>query len=195
VSPVPANFRRGVLPNFQETFFLWRIAKGGPECPGGRPGDSVMPEWERFLNGRGSPPLSLPTPAIGRARTTRRRWAQRASDRDDGPQDDALAHRGPRAGRAATRPRRRPRHRRPAWGRRNSTLSTAPSAMAKGDGRGRRRVPAAATATSPGSRSAPRRGGAADDGRLGTSSKLGCRTWHAGVYANQRPGAHQSPTT
>jgi Cytochrome C oxidase, cbb3-type, subunit III len=52
VSPVPANFRdSGVLPNFQETFFFWRIAKGGPGMPDeGAPGDSVMPEWERFLS-------------------------------------------------------------------------------------------------------------------------------------------------
>ena len=52
VSPVPANFQdSGVLPMFQETFFFWRIAKGGPGMPDeGAPGDSVMPEWERFLS-------------------------------------------------------------------------------------------------------------------------------------------------
>ena len=52
VNPVPANFLdSGVLPNFQETFFFWRIAKGGPGMPEeGAPGDSVMPEWERFLD-------------------------------------------------------------------------------------------------------------------------------------------------
>ncbi len=51
LSPVPANFQDGgVLPMFQETFFFWRIAKGGPGMPDeGAPGDSVMPEWERFL--------------------------------------------------------------------------------------------------------------------------------------------------
>jgi mono/diheme cytochrome c family protein len=51
LSPVPANFQdSGVLPMFQETFFFWRIAKGGPGMPDeGAPGDSVMPEWERFL--------------------------------------------------------------------------------------------------------------------------------------------------
>ena len=51
-NPVPANFQdSGVLPNFQETFFFWRIAKGGPGMPDeGAPGDSVMPEWERFLS-------------------------------------------------------------------------------------------------------------------------------------------------
>ncbi len=52
LNPVPANFLdSGVLPNFQETFFLWRIAKGGPGLPDeGAPGDSAMPEWERFLS-------------------------------------------------------------------------------------------------------------------------------------------------
>ena len=52
VNPVPANFLdSGVLPNFQDTFFFWRIAKGGPGMPEeGAPGDSVMPEWERFLD-------------------------------------------------------------------------------------------------------------------------------------------------
>ena len=51
-NPVPANFQdSGVLPNFQETFFFWRISKGGPGMPDeGAPGDSVMPEWERFLS-------------------------------------------------------------------------------------------------------------------------------------------------
>jgi mono/diheme cytochrome c family protein len=52
VNPVPANLQdSGVLPNFQETFFFWRIAKGGPGMPDeGAPGDSVMPEWERILS-------------------------------------------------------------------------------------------------------------------------------------------------
>ena len=52
VNPAPANFiDQGVLPNFQETFFFWRIAKGGPGMPDeGGPGDSAMPEWERFLS-------------------------------------------------------------------------------------------------------------------------------------------------
>jgi mono/diheme cytochrome c family protein len=51
LSPVPANFLdSGVLPMFQETFFFWRIAKGGPGMPDeGAPGDSAMPEWERML--------------------------------------------------------------------------------------------------------------------------------------------------
>src|SRR5262249_26816540 len=52
LNPAPANFiDQGVLPNFQETFFFWRIAKGGPGMPDeGGPGDSAMPEWERFLS-------------------------------------------------------------------------------------------------------------------------------------------------
>jgi mono/diheme cytochrome c family protein len=52
LNPVPANFQdSGVLPNFQETFFFWRIAKGGPGMPDeGAPGDSAMPEWDRFLS-------------------------------------------------------------------------------------------------------------------------------------------------
>ena len=52
LNPAPANFiDQGVLPNFQETFFFWRIAKGGPGMPDeGAPGDSAMPEWERFLS-------------------------------------------------------------------------------------------------------------------------------------------------
>ncbi|HSD11558.1 MAG TPA: cytochrome c [Candidatus Binatia bacterium] len=51
LNPLPANFQdSGVLPMFQETFFFWRIAKGGPGMPDeGAPGDSAMPEWERFL--------------------------------------------------------------------------------------------------------------------------------------------------
>lgn len=52
LNPVPATFLdSGVLPMFQETFFFWRIAKGGPGMPEeGAPGDSAMPEWERILN-------------------------------------------------------------------------------------------------------------------------------------------------
>ncbi len=52
LNPAPANFiDQGVLPNFQETFFFWRISKGGPGMPDeGGPGDSAMPEWERFLS-------------------------------------------------------------------------------------------------------------------------------------------------
>lgn len=52
LNPVPANFLdSGVLPNFQESFFFWRIAKGGPGMPEeGAPGDSAMPDWERMLS-------------------------------------------------------------------------------------------------------------------------------------------------
>ncbi|MBI2963287.1 MAG: cytochrome c [Deltaproteobacteria bacterium] len=52
LDPVPANFLdSGVLPMFQESFFFWRIAKGGPGMPDeGAPGDSAMPEWERMLS-------------------------------------------------------------------------------------------------------------------------------------------------
>jgi mono/diheme cytochrome c family protein len=52
LNPAPANFiDQGVLPNFTETFFFWRIAKGGPGMPDeGGPGDSAMPAWERFLS-------------------------------------------------------------------------------------------------------------------------------------------------
>jgi mono/diheme cytochrome c family protein len=52
LNPAPANFiDQGVLPNFTESFFFWRIAKGGPGMPDeGGPGDSAMPEWERFLS-------------------------------------------------------------------------------------------------------------------------------------------------
>ncbi len=75
VNPAPANFiDQGVLPNFQETFFFWRIAKGGPGMPDeGAPGDSAMPEWERFLTNErdvgGRSSSSTTTPAIARARS------------------------------------------------------------------------------------------------------------------------------
>jgi hypothetical protein len=50
--PLPADFQdASVLPLFQETFFFWRIAKGGPGLPAGAtPWDSVMPIWENFLS-------------------------------------------------------------------------------------------------------------------------------------------------
>ncbi|HCP45628.1 MAG TPA: hypothetical protein DIU15_06285 [Deltaproteobacteria bacterium] len=52
VNPPPANFQdKGILPMFTETFFFWRIAKGGPGLPdGGTPWDSSMPIWEDFLS-------------------------------------------------------------------------------------------------------------------------------------------------
>ena len=50
MSPPPQKFNAGVLPLFQETFFFWRIAKGGPGLPSeGTPWDSTMPVWETML--------------------------------------------------------------------------------------------------------------------------------------------------
>jgi hypothetical protein len=51
LDPIPTNFTdAGVLPNFQETFFFWRISKGGPGMPEeGGPWESAMPRWERML--------------------------------------------------------------------------------------------------------------------------------------------------
>ncbi|MDX1387619.1 MAG: cytochrome c [Acidobacteriota bacterium] len=51
LNPIPTNFTDiGVLPNFQESFFFWRVVKGGPGMPDeGAPGDSAMPKWESFL--------------------------------------------------------------------------------------------------------------------------------------------------
>ena len=50
--PPPADFQDpSVLPLFTESFFIWRIAKGGPGLPAaGTPWDSVMPVWENFLS-------------------------------------------------------------------------------------------------------------------------------------------------
>jgi len=52
LDPIPTNFTdAGVLPNFQESFFFWRVAKGGPGMPEeGAPWDSAMPRWEQFLS-------------------------------------------------------------------------------------------------------------------------------------------------
>ena len=52
LNPIPTNFtEKGVLDNFQETFFFWRISQGGPGLPDeGAPGDSAMPKWETFLS-------------------------------------------------------------------------------------------------------------------------------------------------
>jgi hypothetical protein len=52
LNPIPTNFTdAGILPNFQESFFFWRVSKGGPGMPDeGGPGDSAMPVWERFLS-------------------------------------------------------------------------------------------------------------------------------------------------
>jgi mono/diheme cytochrome c family protein len=51
LNPIPSNFQDpNVLPNFTESFFFWRIAKGAPGLPEeGGPWDSAMPAWESFL--------------------------------------------------------------------------------------------------------------------------------------------------
>ncbi len=51
LNPLPANFQDpGVLPNFSESFFFWRISKGGPGMPAaGTPWNSAMPIWENYL--------------------------------------------------------------------------------------------------------------------------------------------------
>lgn len=51
-NPLPTNFTDpNVLPNFQSSFFFWRVSKGGPGMPDeGGPGDSAMPPWEKFLS-------------------------------------------------------------------------------------------------------------------------------------------------
>ena len=50
-NPPPANFQDpGIIPNFQESFFFWRISKGGPGLPpAATPWDSAMPVWEDHL--------------------------------------------------------------------------------------------------------------------------------------------------
>ena len=51
ISPPPAKFSDEVLPMFEETFFFWRIANGGPGLPDeGTPWDSVMPVWQKMLS-------------------------------------------------------------------------------------------------------------------------------------------------
>ena len=51
IQPLPANFQDpGIIPNFQESFFFWRISKGGPGLPAsGTPWNSFMPVWEEIL--------------------------------------------------------------------------------------------------------------------------------------------------
>lgn len=51
LNPIPTNFTdQGVLPMLQESFLLWRVAKGAPGMPEeGGPWDSAMPAWETFL--------------------------------------------------------------------------------------------------------------------------------------------------
>ncbi len=50
-NPLPANFQDpGIIPNFQESFFFWRISKGAPGLPpSGTPWNSMMPIWEDHL--------------------------------------------------------------------------------------------------------------------------------------------------
>ena len=50
-SPVPADFTSGgTLPQLQESYVFWRIAKGGPGLPReGTPWNSAMPAWEHVL--------------------------------------------------------------------------------------------------------------------------------------------------
>jgi mono/diheme cytochrome c family protein len=52
LDPIPTNFQdAGNLPQLQESFLFWRIAKGGPGLPAeGGPWDSAMPAWEKFLS-------------------------------------------------------------------------------------------------------------------------------------------------
>jgi hypothetical protein len=51
LNPIPTNFRdAGNIPQLEETFLFWRIAKGGPGLPEeAGPWDSAMPAWESFL--------------------------------------------------------------------------------------------------------------------------------------------------
>ena len=51
LNPIPTNFQdTGTIPQLQESFLFWRIAKGGPGMPEeGGPWLSAMPAWEQFL--------------------------------------------------------------------------------------------------------------------------------------------------
>ena len=51
LNPIPTNFTdAGNIPQLQESFLFWRIAKGGPGLPEeGGPWLSAMPAWEQFL--------------------------------------------------------------------------------------------------------------------------------------------------
>lgn len=51
LTPVPANFQsETILPQIQEAYLFWRIAKGGPGLPDeAGPWSSSMPAWESFL--------------------------------------------------------------------------------------------------------------------------------------------------
>ena len=52
LNPIPTNFLDpNVIPNFQSSFFFWRVSKGAPGLPAeGGPWDSAMPAWEKFLS-------------------------------------------------------------------------------------------------------------------------------------------------
>lgn len=52
LNPIPTNFQDvNTIPQLQESFLFWRIAKGGPGLPPeGGPWDSAMPAWEKFLS-------------------------------------------------------------------------------------------------------------------------------------------------
>ena len=51
-NPLPANFQDpGIIPNYKETYFFWRISKGGPGMPpAGTPWNSAMPVWENIIS-------------------------------------------------------------------------------------------------------------------------------------------------
>ena len=51
LNPIPTNFLdQNIIPNFQSSFFFWRIAKGAPGLPSeAGPWDSAMPAWDEFL--------------------------------------------------------------------------------------------------------------------------------------------------
>jgi mono/diheme cytochrome c family protein len=52
LDPLPTKLAEGgLLDSFQESYFFWRIAKGGPGLPEeAGPGSSSMPSWEQFLS-------------------------------------------------------------------------------------------------------------------------------------------------
>jgi hypothetical protein len=51
LDPIPTNFAdQGAIAMLQDSFLLWRIAKGGPGLPEeGGPWDTAMPAWEKFM--------------------------------------------------------------------------------------------------------------------------------------------------
>jgi len=51
LNPIPTNFTdQGIIPQLQESFLFWRVAKGGPGLPDeAGPWDTAMPAWENFL--------------------------------------------------------------------------------------------------------------------------------------------------